>query len=248
MDGAEAFNAFEAAGWERQVQGYEEFFVPITGRLAGPLLDAARVGPGTVTLDVASGPGHIAAAAARRGASVTGVDVAEGMLARAREAHPEVRFLHGDAEALPFDDASFDAVVAGFVLLHLGRPERAAAEFARVLRPGGRVALAMWDFPDRARFIGVLLEATAEVGAAPPPGMPAGPPSSRACWARSTTWRSRPSGSRCASAPATCCGAGCWAAPCGSRRSCCASRRTCRSRSAPPSIGSSAARRSFRSR
>jgi SAM-dependent methyltransferase len=176
MDGAEAFNAFEAAGWERQVQGYEEFFVPITGRLADPLLDAARVGPGTVTLDVASGPGHIAAAAARRGASVTGVDVAEGMLARAREAHPEVRFLHGDAEALPFDDASFDAVVAGFVLLHLGRPERAAAEFARVLRPGGRVALAMWDFPDRARFIGVLLEATAEVGAAPPPGMPAGPP------------------------------------------------------------------------
>lgn len=176
MSGVDAFNAFEAAGWERQVEGYEQFFVPITGRLAEPLLDGAQVRRGAVVLDVASGPGHIAAAAARRGASVTGVDVAEAMLARARAAHPEVVFLHGDAEALPFDDGSFDAVVAGFVLLHLGRPERAAAEFARVLRPGGRVALTMWDFPDRSRFIGVLLEAIAEAGAEPPADVPAGPP------------------------------------------------------------------------
>ena len=64
MNGADAFNAFEAAGWERQVGGYEDFFVPITGRLAAPLLDAARVGRGSVVLDVATGPGHIAAMAA----------------------------------------------------------------------------------------------------------------------------------------------------------------------------------------
>ena len=156
--------------------GYEDFFVPITARLAAPLLDAAGVGPGTTVLDVATGPGHIAAAAARRGATVVGVDVAEGMLARARAAHPEVMFRHGDAEALPFDDGSFDAVVAGFLLLHLGRPEQAAAEFARVLRPGGRVALTMWDFPDRSRFLGVLLDAIAEAGAQPPPDLPPGPP------------------------------------------------------------------------
>jgi SAM-dependent methyltransferase len=158
------------------VAGYEDFFVPITARLAAPLLDAAGVGPETTVLDVATGPGHIAAAAARRGATVVGVDVAEGMLARARAAHPEVTFLHGDAETLPFDDGSFDAVVAGFLLLHLGRPERAAAEFARVLRPGGRVALTMWDFPDRSRLLGVLLDAIAEAGAEPPPDLPPGPP------------------------------------------------------------------------
>jgi SAM-dependent methyltransferase len=158
------------------VAGYEDFFVPITARLAAPLLDAAGVGYRTAVLDVATGPGHIAAAAAGRGATVIGVDVAEGMLARARAAHPEVTFLHGDAEALPFDDGAFDAVIVGFLLLHLGRPERAVAEFERVLRPGGRVALTMWDFPDRARFIGVLLDAIAAAGAQPPPDLPPGPP------------------------------------------------------------------------
>jgi SAM-dependent methyltransferase len=175
-DDADAFNAFEAAGWEQQVAGYEQFFVPITGRLAGPLLDAARVAAGTRVLDVATGPGHIAGEAAGRGASVIGVDVAHGMLALARRTYPQVEFVHGDAEALPFEDGAFDAVVAGFLLLHLGRPERVVAEFARVLRPGGRVALSTWDFPDRSRFQGVLLEAIAEAGAQPPADLPPGPP------------------------------------------------------------------------
>ena len=173
---ADAFNAFEAAGWEQQVAGYEAFFVPITSRLVGPLLDAAGVGPGARVLDVASGPGHVAAAAAERGASVVGVDVAEGMLALARRRHPELEFRRGDAEALPFPDGSFDAVVANFALLHIGRPEQAAAEFARVLAPDGRVALTVWDVPERARFVGVLVDAMAAAGAAPPQHLPVGPP------------------------------------------------------------------------
>jgi SAM-dependent methyltransferase len=173
---ADAFNAFEVAGWERQVAGYEDFFVPITARLAGPLLDATAVGDGSRVLDVATGPGHIAAAAAERGAAVLGADVAEGMLALARRVYPQLEFVHGDAEDLPFEDGSFDAVIAGFVLLHLGRPEQAAAEFARVLRAGGRVALAMWDTPDRSRLPGVLVEAIAAAGATPPPDLPPGPP------------------------------------------------------------------------
>jgi SAM-dependent methyltransferase len=98
------------------------------------------------------------------------------MRALARRLHPELEFRDGDAEALPFPDASFDAVVANFLMLHLGRPERAAAEFARVLVPGGRVALTVWDLPDRARFVGVLVDALAEAGAAPPADLPTGPP------------------------------------------------------------------------
>ena len=173
---ADAFNAFEATGWEKQVAGYDEFFVPITARLVEPLLDAAEARRGARVLDVASGPGHVAAAAAGRGASVIGLDVAEGMLALARRLHPELEFRRGNAEALPFQDESFDAVVANFAMLHIGRPERAAAEFARVLAPGGRLALTVWDAPEHARFIGVLVEAVAAAGAGPPPDVPVGPP------------------------------------------------------------------------
>jgi SAM-dependent methyltransferase len=172
----DAFNAFEAAGWEEQVAGYEDFFGPLTARVAEPLLDATETGPGTRLLEVGCGPGHLAAKAAERGAAVVGVDGAAGMVSLARDLHPQLDFRQGNAEALAFPDDSFEVVVASFVLLHLGRPEQAAAEFARVLRPGGRVALTVWDVPDRARFIGVLLEAIAAAGALPPKGLPVGPP------------------------------------------------------------------------
>lgn len=173
---ADAFNAFEAAGWERQAAGYEDFFGPITVRLAEPLLDAAGVGTGVRALDVASGPGHVVARAAERGAAAVGIDASEAMLSLARRLHPRLDFRHGDAEALPFADESFDAVFGNFVMLHLGRPERAAAQFARVLVPGGRLALTVWDLPERARFLGVLLEAVAAAGARPPADIPVGPP------------------------------------------------------------------------
>jgi SAM-dependent methyltransferase len=173
---ADAFNAFEAAGWQRQAAGYEEFFGPITTRLVEPLLNAAEVGRGARLLDVASGPGYVAGEAAERGASVVGVDIADAMISLARRLHPRLEFRNGNAEALPFPDESFDAVVGNFVMLHLGRPERAAAEFARVLAPGGRLALTVWDVPERARFLGVLLEAVAAAGAGPPDDIPAGPP------------------------------------------------------------------------
>jgi ubiquinone/menaquinone biosynthesis C-methylase UbiE len=173
---ADAFNAFEAAGWEQRAAGYEDFFGPITTRLVDPLLDAAGVGRGTRVLDVASGPGYVAARAAARGAAVIGVDTAEAMIAVARRRHPQLEFRHGNAEALPLPDGSFDAVVGNFVMLHLGRPEQAAAQFVRVLAPGGRLALTVWDVPEHARFLGVVLDALAAAGATPPPDIPVGPP------------------------------------------------------------------------
>jgi SAM-dependent methyltransferase len=171
----DAFNAFEAEGWEARARGYHDFFASITTRAIEPLLDAAAVGAGSEVLDVATGPGYVAAAAQAREADATGVDVAEEMVALAGRLHPEVRFVQGDAERLPFDDARFDAAVANFAILHLGRPERAAAELARVLRPGGRVALTVWDVPERSRLMGVFVDAVAEAGASPASGVPAGP-------------------------------------------------------------------------
>jgi SAM-dependent methyltransferase len=173
--GAEEFKAFEAAGWSRRASTYGRVSGAITARFVDALLDAARVGAGMRVLDVATGPGHVAAAAATRGAEPVGVDIAEGMLAVARREHPRLEFRSGDAEALPFADASFDAVVGAFVLNHLPRPEVAAAELARVLASGAWLALSVWDVPERARFIALVRDAVARAGEAPSAEPPAGP-------------------------------------------------------------------------
>jgi ubiquinone/menaquinone biosynthesis C-methylase UbiE len=173
--GAEEFKAFEAAGWSRRADTYARVTGAITARFVDALLDAACVGAGMRVLDVATGPGHVAAAAAARGAEPVGVDIAEGMLAVARRDHPELDFRHGDAEALPFADSWFGAVVGAFVLNHLPRPEVATAELVRVLEGGGRLALSVWDAPERARFIGLVRDAVARAGGAPSAGPPAGP-------------------------------------------------------------------------
>lgn len=132
-----AFVGFEAAGWSQVPDGYHRFFGPITGRAADPLLDAARVREGTRVLDVATGPGYLAARAAARGATVVGTDIAPEILSLARTLHPGIEFRQGDAHRLDFAEASFDAVVAGFLLPHLGDHAAAVAEFTRVLEPGG---------------------------------------------------------------------------------------------------------------
>ncbi len=173
--GAEAFKAFEAAGWSRRAGTYGRVTGAITARFVDPLLDAARVGPGMRVLDVATGPGHVAGAVAARGAEPVGVDIAEGMLAVARRDHPQLDFRLADAEALPFADASFDAVVGAFVLNHLPRPEVAAAELARVLAAGGWLALSVWDVPERARFLGLVRAAVARAGGSTSSEPPAGP-------------------------------------------------------------------------
>jgi SAM-dependent methyltransferase len=174
---AEAFDAFEAAGWgSKDASAYDLLAGRVTSRLAEPLLDAVGAGPGTQLLDVATGPGYVAAAAAARGSDVVGLDLSETMLEFARARVPAARFVHGNATALPLPDASFDAVVAAFVLLHLGRPEHAVAEAARVLAPGGKAAFAVWDVPSRGRWLGVMLDAVHDAGAAPPADVPPGPP------------------------------------------------------------------------
>jgi SAM-dependent methyltransferase len=171
----DAFNAFEARGWEEKASGYDRFFGEITGRLVEPLLDAAAVTAGTRMLDLATGPGYVAARGAERGASVVGVDIAGTMITLARRTHPGLDFRQADAHRLPFDDGSFDAIVGNFLVLHLGRPEQAMAGFVRVLRPGGRLALTVWDVPERARFLGLFLDAVADAGATPPRDLPTGP-------------------------------------------------------------------------
>ena len=173
---AAAFDAFEEAGWTTKEAGaYDALAGRVTARLADPLLDAVGAAQSVRLLDVATGPGYVAARAAERGADAVGLDFSERMLSFARTRTEGVEFVRGDATALPFEDATFDAVTAAFLLLHLAAPERAVREAARVLRPGGRAAFSVWDVPARGRWIGVFFEAFTGAGAHPPPGVPTGP-------------------------------------------------------------------------
>jgi ubiquinone/menaquinone biosynthesis C-methylase UbiE len=97
-----AFRAFEHAGWENIPTRYHEAFGHLTTQAMDPLLEAVDVRSGVRMLDVATGPGYVAAAAAQRGASVVGVDFSAAMVAEARRRYPAVTFQEGDAEELPF--------------------------------------------------------------------------------------------------------------------------------------------------
>lgn len=169
------FREFEHAGWEELPRRYHEAFARLTSQAIGPLLDAVELRPGARLLDVASGPGYVAAAAAGRGAAVIGVDFARAMVAEASRRYPAVEFREGDAEALPFPDAGFDAVTMNFGLLHLARPERALGEACRVLRPGGKFAFTVWAKPEEAIGFGIVLGAIQKHGNMSAP-IPAGPP------------------------------------------------------------------------
>jgi SAM-dependent methyltransferase len=173
----EAFKTFERAGWSDSgvANEYDRWFVELTTSTAGPLLDAVGTQRGTRLLDVATGPGNVAAAAAESGAQTMGIDFSPAMVELARRTHPGIAFLEGDAEGLTFPDASFDAVVMNYGLLHLWQPERAIAEAFRVLRPGGRFAFSVWATPDQARGFGLILEAV-QANGDPTVPVPAGPP------------------------------------------------------------------------
>jgi ubiquinone/menaquinone biosynthesis C-methylase UbiE len=169
-----SFKEFETAGWSEpgRADAYDSVVGRVTARAIEPLLHAARAGPGTRLLDVATGPGHVAGAAAARGAEAVGVDISEEMLARARRLYPRVDFRRSDAESLPFEDGAFDAVVAAFLLHHVPSPERVVGELARV---ACRVAVAQWDVSSRDRLLGLITDAIAATGVEPPVDRAVGP-------------------------------------------------------------------------
>ncbi len=103
--------------------------------------DLARVGPGSRALDVATGTGDLAIELASRGAEVVGSDFSEGMLDVARQKAPALRWEHGNALALPYEDDTFDAATVGFGARNFSDLERGLGEMARVVRPGGRVVV-----------------------------------------------------------------------------------------------------------
>jgi SAM-dependent methyltransferase len=116
--------------------------------VAGVVVERAGAGPGQSLLDVATGSGNVAIAAATAGASVTGLDLTPELLEvarrRAADAGLEVRFVEGDAEELPFENQSFDLVTSCFGVMFAPRQEHTAGELRRVARPGARIVFTAW--------------------------------------------------------------------------------------------------------
>lgn len=130
---------------------------------AREFFERLEIAPGMKVLDIACGSGQLALMAARAGAEVTGVDIATNLIeqarARAAEEGLTLRFDEGDAEALPYPDASFDFVASLIGMMFAPRPDVAAAELLRVCRPGGRIALANWS---PTGFVGQMFRTTAQ--------------------------------------------------------------------------------------
>jgi ubiquinone/menaquinone biosynthesis C-methylase UbiE len=143
---------------------------PLIWEVGAHVVSATGAGPGDEVLDVACGTGNAAIQAAQAGATVTGLDLTaellEGARAGATEAGVAAEWVEGDAEALPFEDASFDVVVSTFGCMFAPRHAVVAAELARVLRPEGRLGVCAWT-PE-----GAIGDFFATVGSHMPPPPP----------------------------------------------------------------------------
>jgi SAM-dependent methyltransferase len=154
------------------MDGDYDYFSRYMESSAVEFLDRLGALAGASLLDVACGSGQLALIAARRGAKVTGVDIATNSILAARDRAAALgldsRFDEGDAEELPYDDASFDVVASLYGAMFAPRPERVAAELLRVSRPGGTIAMGNWT---KEGFIGRMFKTFARFIA--PSGMPA---------------------------------------------------------------------------
>lgn len=152
-------------------RGYESMSVPsVFATWTKHLIKGARVQEGSHVLDIACGTGVLtrhALAEVKPSGRVVGVDPAPGMLAAAREVEPEIDWIHCSAEDLKVKDAAFDCVVSQFGMMFFSDRPKAIREMLRVLKPGGMLAIAVWDRVERspgyARVISVLQK---EVGTA----------------------------------------------------------------------------------
>ena len=145
QSGPEIFKARQRATWE--VGDYPDIATTIAGA-AADLVASAQLQPGERVLDVACGSGNVAVPAAQTGATVVGLDLTPRLLeaarSRAAETGVEIEFIEGDAEALPFAEGSFDAVLSSFGCMFAPRHAVTAGELVRVCRPGGRIGVNAW--------------------------------------------------------------------------------------------------------
>jgi SAM-dependent methyltransferase len=179
--------------WDERARDYAAILAHFVCPLYEAVFAAASVGPETKLLDVGCGPGLAAQLAARRGAHVAGLDVAEASLSIARERTPEGEFRAGEMVDLPWLDNTFDVVIGFNTFQYAADVMNALREARRVARPGGRVAMAVWG---RAEDCDIVVIAAGLSKFLPPPERraPSRSPrrdASRRCWRRPTSRRWR---------------------------------------------------------
>ena len=153
------FSKLEYEGWQRVADQYLANWANLTQQFIEPLLDAAHVSNNMKVLDVACGPGIVSEKIRARKAIPVGIDFSPEMIRLARLSFPQIEFLEGDAQQLPFTDASFDSVVMNFGMLHLPDPLQAMKEACRVLGKNGRFAFTVWASPAKSPAAKVMNEA-----------------------------------------------------------------------------------------
>jgi SAM-dependent methyltransferase len=172
MNQAPAMESLKAAMRATWMAGDFGVIAKTIGGGAEAFVERLAIPAGLHVLDVATGTGNVALPLARAGCIVTGVDIAPNLLVQARERAAaeglSIRFDEGDAEQMPYADASFDVIVTMFGAMFAPRPEYFVAEAARVLKPGGLLAMANWN-PEG--FTGHMFRTGAK-HAPPPPGIP----------------------------------------------------------------------------
>jgi SAM-dependent methyltransferase len=170
VDGTDSFRRQARATWSA---GDWESFAGLIRPVGSVVIDRVGVTPGLRLLDVGTGSGgNLAIPAAQLGADVVGLDLTPELLEhaarRAGEAGVDVEWVEGDAQELPFDDASFDRVTSTFGAMFAPDHQRTAAELVRVCRPGGRIAMTTWL---NDGFVGELFTLTGAFMPSPPPGV-----------------------------------------------------------------------------
>ena len=173
MRSEDEFTRFEHEGWQRVADKYDSVWSSLTRQFIPHLINAVGVSTGMSVLDVACGPGYVSAAVKKLGANPIGIDFSSKMVEIASRMFPEIVFRQGDAQNLPFGNASCDRVLMNFGLLHLSQPEKACAEAFRVLRPGGKFGFSIWAEPHEnpgGKIVNDAIETHADLNVEVPEG------------------------------------------------------------------------------
>ena len=173
MSDFERFAEAERSGWSdpELASAYADLFAKASDQVVPAMVGASGAAPGSRVLDLCCGHGNVTEALAATGAEVTGLDFSAAMLEAARARVPQADLVEGDAQAMPFEDASFDAVTCNVGLGHVPDQPKAVREIARVLRPGGVAVLSSWSAPEQSPtfqvVFGALKEHADEISSAP---------------------------------------------------------------------------------